>query len=445
MLKVCNYACEKEGAIIKKVKILLPILVICLLLSGCSSLRISSIDDLITPVSPGGDDAGILAAVDEYCKSGYSVKVPLSGHYTTSFIRYDLSGDGNDEAVAFYEPADKLSTVEMALLKKIGSGWKVVKSITGEGTDVSSVEFCDLNNDGNVEIIVCWSVISRSTASNLCVYKQKENGDDYSIQLLDNSVSSSDFVCADVNGDGVNEVLAFTTGSASSSPKAELYSFSSGKKRLIGETKLDSAIISFDSIVCGETDEGVSIYADAVRSSGGSMVTELLYWSNYYDSVISPFYSYTTGRTKDTTRSNMINSRDIDGDGEIEIPLDRSLSSLPEEITAQNWVSYRNTVLNHNTYSIACEKDCYLLVLKDDLLSKLTFTYTADARELTAKSGKEEVFKILTVLKSGYDSSKFADYTEIYSDSGFAYLVKVNPQSAVKVSTDDIKNSIRTY
>lgn len=445
MLNVCNYACEKEGAIIKKVKILLPILVICLLLSGCSSLRISSIDDLITPVSPGGDDAGILAAVDEYCKSGYSVKVPLSGHYTTSFIRYDLSGDGNDEAVAFYEPADKLSTVEMALLKKIGSGWKVVKSITGEGTDVSSVEFCDLNNDGNVEIIVCWSVISRSTASNLCVYKQKEKGDDYSIQLLDNSVSSSDFVCADVNGDGVNEVLAFTTGSASSSPKAELYSFSSGKKRLIGETKLDSAIISFDNIVCGETDEGVSIYADAVRSSGGSMVTELLYWSNYYDSVISPFYSYTTGRTKDTTRSNMINSRDIDGDGEIEIPLDRSLSSLPEEITAQNWVSYRNTVLNHNTYSIACEKDCYLLVLKDDLLSKLTFTYTADARELTAKSGKEEVFKILTVLKSGYDSSKFADYTEIYSDSGFAYLVKVNPQSAVKVSTDDIKNSIRTY
>ena len=415
------------------------------MLSGCSSLRISSIDDLITPVSPGGDDAGILAAVDEYCKSGYSVKVPLSGHYTTSFIRYDLSGDGNDEAVAFYEPADKLSTVEMALLKKIGSGWKVVKSITGEGTDVSSVEFCDLNNDGNVEIIVCWSVISRSTASNLCVYKQKEKGDDYSIQLLDNSVSSSDFVCADVNGDGVNEVLAFTTGSASSSPKAELYSFSSGKKRLIGETKLDSAIISFDNIVCGETDEGVSIYADAVRSSGGSMVTELLYWSNYYDSVISPFYSYTTGRTKDTTRSNMINSRDIDGDGEIEIPLDRSLSSLPEEITAQNWVSYRNTVLNHNTYSIACEKDCYLLVLKDDLLSKLTFTYTADARELTAKSGKEEVFKILTVLKSGYDSSKFADYTEIYSDSGFAYLVKVNPQSAVKVSTDDIKNSIRTY
>lgn len=415
------------------------------MLSGCSSLRISSIDDLITPVSPSGDDAGILAAVDEYCKSGYSVKVPLSGRYTTSFIRYDLSGDGNDEAVAFYEPADKLSTVEMALLKKNGNGWKVVESIIGEGTDVNSVEFCDLNNDGIVEIIVCWSVISRSTASNLCVYKQNGKDTDYSIQLLDNSVSSSDFVCADISGDGVNEVLAFTTGSVSVSPKAELYSFSSGKKRLIGETKLDSSIISFDNIVCGETDEGISIYADAVRSNGGSMVTELLYWSNYYDSVISPFYSYSTGRTKDTTRSNMINSRDIDGDGEIEIPLDRSVSSLPEEITAQNWVSYANTVLNHNTYSIACEKDCYLLVLNDEAFSKLKFSYSSDLRELTAKNGNEEVFKILTVIKSGYDSSKFADYTEIYSDSGFAYLAKVNGQSAVKISIDDIKNSIRTY
>lgn len=58
------------------------------------------------------------SAVDEYCKSGYSIKIPATGNYTTSFILKDIDGDKINEAVAFYEPSNKVGTISMAVIKK---------------------------------------------------------------------------------------------------------------------------------------------------------------------------------------------------------------------------------------------------------------------------------------------------------------------------------------
>lgn len=92
----------------KKLRAFLILLSLSLLLTGCSNFRLSSsIDDLISPVSPSGDNAGVQNAVDEYCKSGYLIKIPSSGDYTTSFIFHDLDKDKEDEAIAFLSPLMK--------------------------------------------------------------------------------------------------------------------------------------------------------------------------------------------------------------------------------------------------------------------------------------------------------------------------------------------------
>lgn len=426
----------------KKVKIFLLAVVICLTFSGCNSFRISSIDDLISPVSPSGDDAGILAAVNEYSKGGYSIKIPSTGKYTTSFILHDLNGDGTDEAIAFFERNDNLGEVDMAVLSKSNNSWNVIDNISGEGVDVNSIDFSDLNNDGSEEIIVCWGMISKSATSNLCVYAVES---DLKLKLMTDSITAGEFISADINSDGTNELLVFTFGSYSESPKAELYSLKSGGKELIGETKLDSSIISFSKITCGETDEGMSVFADAVRANGASMVTELLYWSDYYDSIISPFYSYSTGKTVETSRDNMITSRDINSDGEIEIPLDKSVDGLPGEVTAQSWVAYESTVLKRRTYSYAVKRDGYLLVFDDDLFEKAHIQYDSETRQLNVTDGKDNIFSIITVMRANYNSSDYTEFTEIYSDSGMVYLCSVDDNAGIKLSVDDIKSIIRTY
>ncbi len=432
----------------KKIRIFLVILCLSLFLTGCSNFRFaSSIDDLISPISPSGDNAGVQNAVDEYCKSGYLIKVPSAGDYKTSFIFYDLNGNTQEEAIAFYEPSDSLGTVNMAVLNKTDEKWSVVENIVGDGTDINSVDFCDVNNDGSIEIIVCWSVISKSTTFNLDVYRQIIGENEYSLEQIDDSITAGEFICADVNGDGAEELLVFTLGSASESPVAKLYSFEDNKKSLLGQTKLDSSIISFSNIIAGETDEGVSIYADAVRSSGDSMVTELIYWSTYYDSIVSPFYSYSTGKTAETTRKSIINSKDIDGDGVIEIPLDESVSKLPEQITAQDWMDFGNTVLRHKCYSLSCKRDGYSLIIDDEDFSNISVKYDNDSRKMSVLSGAQECFSITTVMKSAYNSTdeKFKNYTEIYSNSGFVYLAQVNSKSTIDITAEDLKSMIKSY
>lgn len=442
--------CVKRGDKMKKIRIFLVILSLSLLLAGCGNFRLaSSIDDLISPVSPSGDNAGVQNAVNEYCKSGFLIKMPSSGNYTTSFIFYDLNADGQNEAVAFYEPTDDRGTTSLAVLSKSQDEWNVVESIRGEGSDVKSVDFCDVNHDGTDEILVCWSVISSANSYRFCVYRHHASEEGNALELISDPISAGEFICVDMDEDGFDEVVVFQLGSTEESPTARLYSFADNRQRLLGETKLDSTIISFENITSGVTDEGVSVYADALKTDGNSMVTEFIYWSDYYDSIVSPFYSYSTGRTSDTARDSVIYSQDIDGDGVIEIPTDRQLDNLPSEITAHNWVIYDNTVLIHKCYTYSCKRDSYSLLMDDKIFSDVRVEYDSENRQMTVISNesKGECFRIVTVIKSAYDADKtaYAGYTEIFSDSGFVYLARVNENADIKFSVDDLKSMIKPY
>lgn len=434
----------------KRLKIVILTLCLALLLSGCGSFRIAtSIEDLISPISPSGENAGVQSAVDEYCKSGYSLKIPSKGEYTTSFIFCNLYGDEQSEAVFFYEPSDALGTVNMAVLHKSSNKWSVVENIEGNATDVNSVDFCDLNNDGKNEIIVCWSVISKNANSKISVYKQAEAEGTYKLEVVGENISANDFICTDINSDGTTELLVFSIGTSSQSPNARLYSFENDYKKLLGETKLDSTIISFNSILCGKTDEGVSVYADAVKSNGESMLTEFIYWSDYYDSIVSPFYNYNTGKTSGTTRNTLVKCRDIDNDEVIEIPVTRTFANLPSQLACQDWVEYKNTILNHKCSSVSCSRDGYILVLDDDFIDEISLDYDNEKRTLTilSKDGSTEYFSIVTVLKSSYVESDDAynGYSQVYANAGYVYLARLNNSDSFSITAENLKNMIKAY
>lgn len=431
----------------KYAKAIVCVLLVCVMLSGCSFRMASSIDDLISPVSPFGDNADIQSAMDSYVKNGYSLKTPNDGDYISSYNFYDIDGDGAEEAFAFYEPSDELGTIDMAVIKKTDDRWQVVENIKGDGKDIHSIAFNDVNGDKNYDILICWDVISNSSNHELSVYQYKANDNGAELKRIDESITINNYICVDYDNDSVDEILLFeiNTGN-SSSVKSELYSLKGNHFSLLGETKLDSHITAYTKLRIENAENDIRVYADAIGSDGSSMLTEIIYWSDGYGTIISPFYSYSTGRTKDTSRSAMIASQDINDDGLIEIPTDKNLKNLPSAVCAVDWKIYKNTTLIHTDYSLLVKDDGYFVLIPDEYISSISVKYDSENRLMTVndKSGKKTVFEIMPVLKATYEESSYKGYTVILEDSGYYYLAKCSNDTDIKITIDNLKAYIKS-
>lgn len=431
----------------KYIKVFLCVVLIVALFSGCSFRLASSVNDLISAVAPFGENADVKSALDSFLSNGYSLKNPSSGEYITSYNFYDLDGDEKEEAVAFYEPNDNLGTIRMAIIKEYSGKWEVVSDISGYGDDAYRLDFADLNNDGKDEIIVCWNNISNSNSHLFVVYNLKFEDKKFEVkQINKDEIYLNNYVIVDFNQTGNNDILMFEINSGTkTSAKAELYSLNDNNLRLKGETKLDSRVISYRNINVEKAEGDIRVYADAIGSNGNSIRTEVIYWSNMYDSIVSPFYSYSTGRTSGTSRGCLVNSCDINEDERIEIPTDTTVKGLPKNIKPLNWKIYNKTILVHTNYSLYVKDDNYNIIIPDKYFKNISATYNKKTREMTVinKKTKTAVFSIMPVLKAVYDEKSYQGYSIILDKSGYYYLAKTSNDKDIKISIDKLKQYIK--
>jgi len=431
---------------LKYVKLTLCIFLVCVLFSGCSFRFSSSIDDLISPVSPFGDNAEIKNVLDGYLSNGYTLKAASTGDYITSYNFFDLDSDSQEEALAFYEPGDNLGTVSMALIAKSDGTWTVRGSIPGEGREVHSMAFEDVNGDGLYEVIVCWDAIANSSNHQLCVYQYAPESQDEVLYLMDKPITVNNYTSVNMYDGDTKELLLFEISNGTSqSNKAELYSFSENKAKLVGETKLDSHVTDYQKLQAEEVDGGYRIYADALGSDGLSMLTELIYWSDTYKTIISPFYSYQTGLTQDTIRSLPVPSTDVNDDGILEIPIDYDIDA--GGISKLDWRVFRHSVLLHSAYSLYAARDGYLVVIPDEYIDSITTDYDEKTHEMTvsAANGSETVFTLMPVLKATYSPEKYPGYVNVREAFGYCYLAKIGSSSAFPITADELTKSIKVF
>lgn len=434
----------------KKVKLLFLFFLIATIFSGCSFHLSSSLDELISPIAPYGEDAAIAQALDDYAKK-YTLKTCVNGDYTSSFVKKDIDGDGISEAFAFYEPADALGTVNLAVMQpnENDGTWRVTCSVAGKGSDVGEIDFADMTGDGNDEILVTWEVISNTSNNILSVYSFSSGSDGMQLEAVGEDLSFSKYTKADLNHDGQTELLFFNLpASDTESAVAVAYSLQDGRLRRLGQTKLDSNVTAYTKVSVDDQDsDNVIVYADAYKNNGRAMITEIVYWSDYYNTIISPFYDYDTGLTQETFRENTVTCRDIDNDKTIEIPMDASAQKgLSSQLTLIDWQVYRDYAMFHKTYSVLNSKDGYFLNLDDKLFKDVEFSYDDTARELTVqtKKGDQVICTIKTVFKADYTAASYKEYTQIHEKAPFCYLVNVR-ENDYGVTADTISDCFVEY
>lgn len=426
----------------KRIRPIICFILICVILSGCSFNFATSTNDLITAVSPFGENAKIKKALDNYVGSGYILKNPSFGDYITSYNFYDIDSDDENEIIAFYQTKDALNTIKMALIKQYEKKYEVVAVTDGLGTGAYRLDFCDINNDSNVDVLVCWNSISNSTNHTFASYEISHSEQGYEFSQIGNEKVINNYTVVDFDNNGKNEILFFEINNGTkTTAKAELYDITNNYYNLIGETKLDSRVISYTGIKQEKIDGFTKIYADALGSSGDSKLTEIIYYSDIYDSIVSPFYSYSSGVTSGTSRSCLINCDDINSDGHIEIPTDDKV--FADSIMGIDWKIYKSSILIHCAYSLFVKDDRYSILIPDELYKNINAQYNKESREISVLDGNNEIaFSVKPVLKASYKEENEKDYEVVFEQSGYYYLAKCYNNSNISIDIEQLKELI---
>lgn len=305
----------------------LPVL-LSALLSGCS-FRMQPIDELMRPPLPFGENEQLQKDFRTAVGEDLILKTPLSGQFHSSFIAYDLDGDGDEEVLVFYATKAEKEVLRFCVMKKQEGKWLRVNDTSGSGSELYSVSFVDILGDGTPEILIIWNMRDTKTSKLLTVYSYVDqelpsNNSNQGVLRQITSEKITMLLPVDMDGDGALELFFVYQESAAQLPQsyarvlkmdAAARSFS-----LLAETRLDADVSGYLRITAQE-EAGMParVFVDAMKGDS-QMITEFLYLDAKSGQLHTPLLDMQKLTNTATLRPALFTSMDIDKDGRIEIP-----------------------------------------------------------------------------------------------------------------------------
>lgn len=290
--------------------------------------RLDSPSDLLAPPSLSGNNLLIQKAFEASVKdkSGIVLQYPTAGDYRSAFVLKNLDEDDREEAIVFYTLKSDESTVRINVLDNVEGIWKSVYDEPGYGAKVISVDFEDLNKDGNIEIMTCWSVFESSAAKTLTIHSVlDEKNDRLELETLVNQSYTYNEI-ADMDSDGLSEVLVtWLDNTDPNIPKSYASLLKQAPDGTITQrgqnVALDASVSAYSSLRLETTSEGKTIaFLDALKGED-TMITEVIRWDESSMSLVAPLLDADTLSNTMTMRTPAIPSMDINNDNNIEIPV----------------------------------------------------------------------------------------------------------------------------
>lgn len=173
----------------KSYRIELLFLLMLFSLTGCSLFETNM--SLMSPPSLPDSEEEILLAIDKYVPNSQELLTPLDDKRANPIIMEDLDGDGQDEAVVFYNK--KSGIIKGVVLKNI-DGWKQFATFDSGGKVLHDLAFFDLTGDGKKEIIIGTAYAKDYESSRvLYVYQMSSNEPELLLEEAYNHFLTDDF------------------------------------------------------------------------------------------------------------------------------------------------------------------------------------------------------------------------------------------------------------
>ena len=316
---------------------LLPLILIILLLGGCE-ISAMEVDNFMRPPAATGDSAAIQQALTAELGAQYSLRYPRSGEHRSAVVMSDIDGDELEEAIVFYRLSTDNVGARMIVLDCNEEGeWHTAGIAESTGGEIDRIMLGDINGNGSNELITGWS--TRSGSKLIRAYTLI-SGELRSVEITSNELypmnEYSEMVLGDFDNDDRDELIIVYRNFSEASTKACMTQFRydlSGNPQLapLGTIALDSSVYNYINAQAGYysySDYGMIL--DGLRSDG-KYVTEVVCWDKDSQQLVAPTNDIKTSQAITFTRSAPTISRDIDGDGIIEMPRDGLLPGYTED------------------------------------------------------------------------------------------------------------------
>lgn len=278
--------------------------------TGCTFS--TSIETLLTPPKLTKIQQQLYNALTSSVGNSITLQYPKTGENLSSFIIADLDDDGENESIVFYKKNSAAGEDELRLnvLDIENDKWRSVYDVATDGTEVEKIEIKKLGESDSTYVSIGYSFVS-GTGKSLVVYKYKNQMLNTTFRTTYNYYSTDDY-----DNDRKNELFVIQNiNNAEESSKAVYYEFDSAGlaphpvERNLSELASDIKNVLFGTLSDGST----GVYIDEVAGSS-TIQTEILKISS--NNMIMTERDITS-----TQRQLEYISADIDGDGQIEIPV----------------------------------------------------------------------------------------------------------------------------
>lgn len=438
----------------------IAIILLCLfLLTGCSMDGLDP-QSLMRPPRPTGEREEIHKVLERQAGSNFKLRYPRRGDYRSAIIMQDLTGNGKEEAIALYEEDD--GEITIMFIGKRNNVWEELGAYTNPAAEVDMVCFGDVNSDGVKEIVVGWGS-GLNNASNICIYSYAESTGKMSEISMNQSYNQ--MVVMDFNGDGYEEIFTACISTAEQPAYARLSRINNGQIETMGTANLDIGVTRYISVASGKLNEKESgVLLDGIKSSGttAAYVTELLYWDQENQTLQSPFYNPNTQSADYVKRYTSVISRDVDGDGCLEIPIVTVLPgyTIPAPDNTYyltNWYHYncQEETLTRVNSMIINSADGYWFVIPDMWRDHVTVKTDADTKTMTfhewippqnetdpgAIGGALLRIKVFT-QQEWESENQNGEYTQLGQRDNFIYAVAIlQSDNALSLLMKDIESA----
>lgn len=421
------------------------------LLCGCDMFAADTAE-LLSPPKLSGDISPIADAIAKGAGGGYTLKYPSNGNFRSAVVQNDIDGDGRLEAFAFYSMKEKengADTVNMyiSLICLDNGEWICTDRQKTVAGGVERIDFCDLDGDGVSEILVGWEIYGASEMQ-LAVYSFKDG------KLTQRTMQKySRFVCCDLNEDGINEILIIKFSAAEQINTAGIYKLTESGITELYSCELDKTVHSVGEPEVSYLSSGrPAVYIDEIKGVGA--ITEVLFVEK--NRLVNPLMNAESRETLATLRSAGITSKDINGDGIIEIPVQENVpsltkSSLNEKLYLTNWCSYNGETLTGQLTTMINSDDGYYYILSQKWAGQIAVLKDTDnrLREIYIYNSEnslagEMLVSFKTVTLADRSSEAYAEYSEITQDEISVYLCKISETAAAKgITLETIRENFK--